>query len=254
MTLWFFVLGSWVDSDTWIFRVYDSNCDRSGCTSALNIPFTYNPRGFSPPLTAAGTDVLQYCGFPKTCKFKDSNGLPPIGHGISPDTGDIDEGLPGTLATTNPKDWPDLARGLRNGWYLNTDLIVGTAYCPGVAARRAASTGIVGEGLPVCSSCNMASTCLSNGVVADPVFCFMCPSAVIYGDREDAYSIRGTAYWLLTVSILFTIGLFLMCYLWKGCYSSRTYVKVEDDGYDEGNDEEMNGEDWSNDTTTRLKL
>lgn len=175
----------WGAFDTSVSPVGKSPCCRSadGDTQPCvygGVRAPYHPIGFF----VYGKDTPSLTNSPAvtTCpvgRWADSNGINPTGHNRNPSNGAVGAAcLTGQpcdgLASKDAGDYPDLGRGLRDGWSIDA-VIAPAVLCPGVA-RTTNAAGIVGQGLDICSQCGYPRPAHCKDYSNSQLLCFMCPS------------------------------------------------------------------------------
>ena len=123
------------------FRIRQSPCGASSCTSAQFTNGTYNPNGFYGPSGLTFGDFQPtYCVYDTaTCRWADSNGLRIQGYPTLPNSTCVDRSQPACngceLATSDGSDYPNPAIGLANNYVpcedVSTYYASNTAPCPG---------------------------------------------------------------------------------------------------------------------------
>lgn len=175
----------WGAFDTSVSPVGKSPCCRSAdgdtqpCVNG-GTRTPYHPLGFyvygkdAPKLTQSLAVTTCAVG-----NWADSNGVSPVGHNRNPSNGAVGaacvSGLPcDGLASKDAEDYPDLGKGLRDGWVLDA-VIAPVVLCPGVSLTTNAA-GIVGRGLEICSRCAYPRPAHCKDYTDSQLLCFMCPS------------------------------------------------------------------------------
>lgn len=166
-----------------VFNTSVSPLGRSPCCKSLGsacngVPF--HPAGFfvygsqAPKLTQS--DVMTFCA---VGRWADSNGLVPVSYNRKEGSADT-IGSPCVagaacdgLATLDPKDYPNLGIGLRDG-YAPGALTSPTSLCPGVS-RIPNDRGVVGKGTEICARCMHSRPAHCTATEGSQMFCFLCP-------------------------------------------------------------------------------
>lgn len=186
MVVWYVHLGMHASPEPWgFFDTSVSPVGRSPCCNqvkgdknpCLTVP--YHPAGYfsygRDAPNATNSANLLFC---PVGRWADSNDLKPVGHNKG--TGGLGVGpacVAGRpcdfIASTDKIDYPDLAKGLKDGWF-NEAVVSPIALCPGVG-RTVNSQGFVGRGQEICAQCAFPKPAHCRDASQSQWFCFMCP-------------------------------------------------------------------------------
>lgn len=224
LVAWYVHLGIHASPEPWgVFNTALSPVGRSPCCSNVDsaqcaIPGTtlrapYHPAGFfaygrDAPKTNSSRNLL----FCPVGRWADSTDAPPVGHNRLPGTSNAPgepcvAGQPcDFLATTDPADYPDPGKGLRDGWSPGA-VVAPTALCPGVA-RAPNAQGKVGRGQEICAQCAWPRPPHCADAADSQLFCFMCPGGYFGSEPrpQDHEGVRLTAELLFGQLLLLLIA------------------------------------------------
>lgn len=190
-----------LSTEDWLFTHMNdpSPCGQSSCTRSQGISCpdstmscAFNANGYFTGLPNPKA-VLERCYFPN-CRWADSNGINTIGSYNQ----DLSIAGAGNYAGNQPKDYPNKAVGLANGFFFGFSLATDVELCPGTVATLN-SQNIIGTGRAICTYCSWALAPVSDAAFCNKPdgslsMCFLCPG-YYESDPMDEVSWKVLSIW-----------------------------------------------------------